>query len=85
MSHDWPRGIYNYGNVNALLKVKKFLREEIEADKLGSPPAAELLYKLQPDYWFSAHLHVKFPAIVEHKVSQGAFISGFTIKTSPLA
>lgn len=33
---------------------------------LGSPPLFELLKTLKPDWWFSAHLHVKFEATYLH-------------------
>ncbi|XP_062572881.1 lariat debranching enzyme A-like [Saccostrea cucullata] len=71
LSHDWPRGIYNFGNVNMLLKKKQYFREEVEQDRLGSPASKDLLYHLKPEYWFAAHLHVKFPAIVQHQEVDG--------------
>lgn len=68
MSHDWPRGIYHYGNLNQLTRRKPHFRNEIESDSLGSPPGEQLLCRLKPRYWFAAHLHCKFSALVGHSV-----------------
>lgn len=42
---------------------------QISQDVFGSPAAAQLCNRLRPKYWFSAHHHVKFPAIIHHERS----------------
>eukprot|EP00039_Didymoeca_costata_P001198 m.50530 g.50530 ORF g.50530 m.50530 type:complete len:500 (+) comp10677_c0_seq1:105-1604(+) len=66
LSHDWPANIAHHGNLEQLLRWKQHLRSEILDGSLGSPPGEHLLHTLKPDYWFSAHLHVKYPALVKH-------------------
>ena len=65
-SHDWPVGIEQHGNAQELIRRKPFFRQEIEQNNLGSPPNREVLDAVKPSYWFSAHLHVKFIAKVDH-------------------
>jgi lariat debranching enzyme len=66
LSHDWPRNIWNYGDTRNLLRKKPFLLEDIQNNRLGSPPLMALLEDLRPSFWFCAHLHTKFAALVPH-------------------
>ncbi|EWC47903.1 hypothetical protein DRE_02785 [Drechslerella stenobrocha 248] len=68
ISHDWPEGITKYGNEPGLLRVKPHFRAEVASGTLGSPPLMGMLRKLRPRYWFAAHMHIKFPAVVDHDV-----------------
>lgn len=67
LSHDWPEGVYNYGDVHRLVAVKPYFSDDINRRDLGSKPLMEVLHSLQPRFWFSAHLHVKFSAVVPHE------------------
>lgn len=51
-----------------IFKLDNYSRKDIEDNLLGSKPAEELLHEIKPAYWFAAHLHCKFPALVEHGV-----------------
>ncbi|KAI9288254.1 lariat debranching enzyme, C-terminal domain-containing protein [Umbelopsis sp. AD052] len=73
LTHDWPRGIEQFGDVQKLLRIKKHFRAEVARNDLGSRANEELLDKLIPKYWFSAHLHVKFPALVDHDAWMNRF------------
>lgn len=48
MTHDWPQGIYNFGNTEELLKKKPFLREEIANNTLGNPITRQLFERIAP-------------------------------------
>jgi lariat debranching enzyme len=66
LSHDWPQSIEQHGDLQGLLNRKPFFRSDIQTGKLGSPPLMGLLRTLRPNWWFSAHLHVRFQATVVH-------------------
>ena len=71
LSHDWPRGIEQHGDTASLLRKKKFFRQEVQDNTLGSPANEDVLHAIKPRWWFSAHLHVKFEATVRHTSNSG--------------
>lgn len=70
ITHDWPEGIAHYGDLDRLLRRKPFLKGDIEKGELGNPYYMVLLKRLMPNWWFSAHLHVKFEALVKHETKR---------------
>lgn len=67
MSHDWPTDVHKFGNASELFEQKPHFRDHCRDNELGSPPLFELMKLLRPDYWFSAHLHCKFAAVIPHE------------------
>ncbi|KAK4226966.1 lariat debranching enzyme, C-terminal domain-containing protein [Podospora fimiseda] len=66
ISHDWPRGIENHGRKDVLFQWKPDFEQESIDGSLGNPAAANVMDRLRPRYWFSAHLHCKFTAIKDY-------------------
>ncbi|KAL8273922.1 hypothetical protein Esti_002245 [Eimeria stiedai] len=71
LSHDWPEGIYNFGDKEVLLRSKPHFREDVQKKCLGNPATMALLKSMKPSFWFCGHLHVAFPALIAH--SDGSF------------
>jgi lariat debranching enzyme len=70
LSHDWPRGMEWKGNYRQLFSWKPHFEQEAKDGTLGSVAAKEVLERLRPPHWFSAHMHAKFPAVWEHAEAQ---------------
>ncbi|KAF1956249.1 lariat debranching enzyme [Byssothecium circinans] len=70
LSHDWPRGMEWKGNHRQLFRFKPFFEQDAKEGTLGSIAATQVLERLRPPYWFSAHLHARFTAVWEHEINQ---------------
>jgi lariat debranching enzyme len=66
LSHDWPQGVEWLGDYQELYKCKDRFEADANEGKLGSIAAKQCLARLRPPHWFSAHLHIKYSAVVEH-------------------
>uniref|UniRef100_A0A8R1XV41 DBR1 domain-containing protein n=1 Tax=Onchocerca volvulus TaxID=6282 RepID=A0A8R1XV41_ONCVO len=66
VTHDWPAGITDYGDVKQLLKLKPYFEEDLKKNALGNPASMTLLHVLKPRYWLAAHMHCFFAALVPH-------------------
>ncbi|KAK0386576.1 hypothetical protein NLU13_6411 [Sarocladium strictum] len=66
LSHDWPRNVEDHGDSNWLFKKKPDFRTDARDGRLGNLAAKYVMDRLRPPYWFSAHMHIKFPALVKY-------------------
>ncbi|THC98658.1 hypothetical protein EYZ11_001861 [Aspergillus tanneri] len=66
LSHDWPKQVEYSGDFETLFRTKRGFRQDSQDGRLGSLAAKYVLDRLRPAYWFSAHLHVKFVASIQH-------------------
>lgn len=67
ISHDWPKGVEWKGNWKQLFRFKDHLEDDARNGRLGSVAAKDVMEWLRPKFWFSAHLHCKYAAVVEHE------------------
>lgn len=66
LSHDWPQGVEWTGDFQSLFTRKPGFIEDANSGRLGSVAAKHVLDRLRPAVWFSAHLHCKYAASIEH-------------------
>lgn len=68
LSHDWPQNIHANATPQAqqqLRRKKQHFVQEMDEMRLGNKLFQPLLNHLKPRHWFSAHLHVRFEAMID--------------------
>lgn len=83
ISHDWPQGVEWLGDHGYLFGRKNLFKADAEGGKLGSIAARQCLERLRPPHWFSAHLHIKYAAVVQHPDYQEMSIPGRQNRRAP--
>lgn len=48
ITHDWPEGIYEFGDKQELLRLKPHFEADMDRQELGNPHTMALLKKLRP-------------------------------------
>jgi lariat debranching enzyme len=66
LSHDWPAWVELFGNYQSLYSQKPHFFDSAKRDGLGSYAATETMNHLRPLYWFSGHMHCRFPALIRY-------------------
>ncbi|KAL9583859.1 MAG: hypothetical protein Q9212_002457 [Teloschistes hypoglaucus] len=66
ISHDWPSGIEWKGDWKQLFRFKPHFEADAKSGRLGSVAAKYVMDRLRPKWWFAAHLHCKYSAIVNY-------------------
>ncbi|KAI4259202.1 MAG: hypothetical protein LQ352_000876 [Teloschistes flavicans] len=66
ISHDWPNGIEWKGDWKQLFRFKPHFEADAKSGRLGSVAAKYVMDRLRPKWWFAAHLHCKFSAVVNY-------------------
>lgn len=66
VSHDWPQKVEWKGDWKQLFQFKPHFQSDAKSGRLGSPAGKYVMDRLRPKWWFAAHMHCKFSAIVDH-------------------
>ncbi|KAL8841182.1 MAG: hypothetical protein Q9170_001036 [Blastenia crenularia] len=66
ISHDWPWKVEWEGDWKQLFRFKPHFESDAKSGRLGSRAARYLMDRLRPRYWFAAHLHCKYSAVVSY-------------------
>ncbi|PVI02075.1 lariat debranching enzyme [Periconia macrospinosa] len=70
LSHDWPNGMEWKGDHQQLFRFKPYFEKDAQAGTLGNIAATQVLERLRPAHWFSAHMHARYTAVWKHAGTQ---------------